>query len=265
MRAADYFDELAPRYDEEFADTSVWSIAHRIGSALLERHLPSHGLLDVLDAGCGTGKWGVPFVRAGHRVTFTDVSVRMVEAALASAEAVGAADRATGRVCPVEDLAALPDGSFDLVLCMGDPLSYCSDASAGVRELVRVCRPGGLVFVSTDSRLGYLRVFKERDGYDLDRLEQFLASGDVVGWEGVPLHAFSRRELAASFERAGAEAIGVWPLPTVSAYFLFDPAFRERLADRAFMARLVAIELRAVELGGAAGSDHLYGLFRRRA
>ncbi len=262
---AQYFDARATRYDEEFSDGSVWSIAHRIAWRLVQPHLPRGRALEVLDAGCGTGKWGRPFSAEGQAVTYSDLSPKMVEQALALARAANPRAPSEGATLSVDALDGLPDARFDLALCMGDPLSYAADPPRGIRELTRVTRSGGLILVSVDSRLGYLRVFKERDGYDLDALARFLETGDLPrSWEGLPLHAFTPEELRRAFDRAGADTVAVWSLPTVSAYFLFDPAFRARLTDPGFVDRLVELELGALGLGGAPGTHHLYGVFRRR-
>jgi ubiquinone/menaquinone biosynthesis C-methylase UbiE len=260
--SARYFDDLAPGYDQEFGESSVWAIAHRTGRRLLAEHLGGIPAT-VLDAGCGTGKWGLPFARAGARVTFTDVAQNMVDAAVTAAGEYGT--RAAGQCLPVEAMPRFADGSFALTLCMGDPLSYSADPHTGIAELVRVTEPGGTVFVSVDSRMGYLRVFKERDGYDLDKLAAFHRTGDIVGWEGLPLHAFTAAELRERFAAVGARCVGVWALPTVSAYFLFDPPFQAALRDPGFRERLTELEWEARDTGGAPGSHHLYGLFVKDA
>lgn len=265
MSTSTYFDAAAEAYDDEFGEDSVWAIAHRTARRLLRTHLADRPVGRVLDAGCGTGKWGIPFAVGGADVVFADVAERMVAAAVGSAVRAGAApDRVHPLTAPVQDMSALADAQFDLTLCMGDPLSYCGDPEAGAAELVRTTRPGGTVLLSVDSRWGYLRVFKERDGYDLDRLAEFVTDGDVVGWEQLPLHAFTDRELRDLMARHGARTVGTWTLPTVSSYFLFDPAFRERLGDADFRRRLDDVEWAALGTGSSSpGSHHLYGLFVR--
>lgn len=265
MSTSTYFDAAAEDYDEEFGEDAVWSIAHRTARRLLQEHLADHPVDTVLDAGCGTGKWGSPFAVGGAEVVFADVAERMVTAAVSSAVRAGAnPKRVHPLVAPVQDMSGLADARFDLTLCMGDPLSYCGDPERGAAELVRTTRPGGTIFVSVDSRWGYLRVFKERDGYDLERLAAFVEHGDVVGWEQLPLHAFTEGELRALMARHGARAVGTWALPTVSSYFLFDPVFRQRLGDPDFRRHLDDVEWAALGGGASApGSHHLYGLFVR--
>lgn len=97
---------------------------------------PGHRVLDVA---AGTGNATVPAARAGARVTAVDVTPELVE--------VGR--RATAGLdveWVVGDATALPftDGSFDVVLSAVGAM-FAADREATARELVRVCRPGGLV------------------------------------------------------------------------------------------------------------------------
>lgn len=263
MDAASYFDAMASSYERQFSDTSVWAIAHRTGLRLLTE-VCAEPPRRVGDIGCGSGKWGRMFSRQGIRTVFSDVAPEMVEEALRLAKQEGA-ELVSGHVGSATSLRGIEDAEFDLTLCMGDPLSYCGDYRAGVRELVRVTKPGALIYVSVDSRLGYLRIFKEKRGSELPAIEEFLATGDTIGWEGLPLHAFYEDELAALFREAGAEAVGIWELPTVSSYFLFEERFQRQLEEAHVRDRLDRIEMDAVKRGaGAVGPHHLYGLFRRR-
>jgi ubiquinone/menaquinone biosynthesis C-methylase UbiE len=262
MQSAEYFDAAAARYDEQFSESSIWGIAHAVARRILQDDLDSPPAR-VLDAGCGTGKWGVPFACAGSAVTFADIAPRMVSEALSRARQLAPKAEVKGLCVPVEAMKGLADSTFDLTLCMGDPLSYCSDYRAGIRELVRVTSAGGAIFISVDSRLGYLRVFKERDGYDLTVLMDYLQKGNLISWEGLPIHTFQPDELRQLFNGYGAECRGIWSLPTVSAYFLFDPVFQERLSDAGFRDRLLQVELEALQIGSSPGTHHLYGLFRK--
>lgn len=257
---SEVFDGMATDYDRMFSDESVWNIAHRVGAQLLSSRL-GQAPAKVADIGCGTAKWSVAYANTASRIALADISEEMVAAALGNF--AGASATVTGHPCSVCDLAPLASNEYDLVLCMGDPLSYCEDDEAGISELIRIARPGAYIFVSVDSRLGYLRIFKEKYGYDTATLARFLATGNVVGWEGLELHAFTEDELKTKFDQAGATCVGVWGLPTVSAYFLFDEAFQSQLRDPQVRDDIFAMELAALDWAAPAGTHHLYGLFRK--
>ncbi|CUA96530.1 Ubiquinone/menaquinone biosynthesis C-methylase UbiE [Thiomonas bhubaneswarensis] len=257
--AATYFDATSVGYDAEFSDSSIWSIAHRTGRTLLEQALDERTGLDIADIGCGTGKWAGFFSGRASSLLLSDVAESMLAVAVRKFAHVPSVQSLRASV---DDLGHISDASFDLVLCMGDPLSYAPDYVRGISELCRITRPGGLIFVSVDSRLGYLRILKEQHHADLDTLFTFLETGNIIGWEGLPLHAFTTKELGDLFAEAGAETLSIHSLPSASAYFLFDDRFREQIHDPRQFERLIAME-DLLRDQGSPGPHHLYGLFKK--
>jgi demethylmenaquinone methyltransferase/2-methoxy-6-polyprenyl-1,4-benzoquinol methylase len=137
------FDRISPVYDA----------MNRVMTAGLDRRwrrLTAEAVVapgdEVLDACCGTGDLALAAERAGGRVTGLDFSERMLE-------------RARRKSASVRwlrgDALALPfaDGSFDAAT-VGFGIRNVDDLEAGLRELVRILRPGG--------RLGCLEITRPR-------------------------------------------------------------------------------------------------------
>jgi 2-polyprenyl-3-methyl-5-hydroxy-6-metoxy-1,4-benzoquinol methylase len=101
--------------------------------------------LDVLDVGCGPGTITVDLAArvAPGRVVGLDVSPAPLAEARDLAARSGVAVQFT-----VGDVYALqaPDASFDVVHAH-QVLQHLTDPVAALREMARVCRPGGLVAV----------------------------------------------------------------------------------------------------------------------
>ena len=99
---------------------------------------------DILDAGCGTGRYALRLAEAGGRVSAVDPSPEMLAAARRKAAERGLA----ARFLPGE-LSALPfpDACFDLAVC-ALVLCHVADIKGAVGELARVVRPGGQVVIS---------------------------------------------------------------------------------------------------------------------
>ncbi|WP_345771833.1 methyltransferase domain-containing protein [Geodermatophilus sabuli] len=119
-----------------------WRTAENSAGYLLPHLRPG---LDLLDVGCGPGTITVDLARrvAPGRVVGLDVSPDPLGEARAAAERAG-----VPVTFAVGDVYALDagDGSFDVVHAH-QVLQHLTDPVAALREMARVCRPGGLLAV----------------------------------------------------------------------------------------------------------------------
>ncbi len=160
----------------------------------------------VLDAGAGTGRLSLHFLREGHHVTLLDPSPAMLDVARAKVEAGGFTDVAFVEA-GMHDMP-LPDAAFDLVFSDGDPLCYCIGSQReAAGEILRVLRPGGGFYVSCDNR--WIAVLGRLLQGDLETALQCASSGQSVDPYGNPVHAFDPTELAMLFGQAGAVDVRV--------------------------------------------------------
>lgn len=131
------FDHLATRYDL-INDIASLGLDRSWRRAVLDAVDPKPGEV-VLDLAAGTGTSSVPFVEAGARVVPVDMSLGML---------------AEGRRRNPEldfvagDALALPfaDDAFDAAT-ISFGLRNVADTEAGLRELLRVVRPGGRLVI----------------------------------------------------------------------------------------------------------------------
>ena len=101
---------------------------------------------EVLDIGCGVGTTAIEIARRfGARVVAADISVDMRERAAANVRQAGVEG---GVSVEAADICELPyaDGRFDRVVA--EAVTMFVDRDRAIRELVRVCRPGGLVLAT---------------------------------------------------------------------------------------------------------------------
>jgi SAM-dependent methyltransferase len=123
----------------------AWSTGASLAYVPLAAHLvdacaePLLGAL-ALDAGAGTGAATSALRRRGARVVATDVQEDMLRAGRCATNAA------------VADITALPfrDAPFDIAVG-AFVLNHLADAAAGLAEMSRVCRRGGVVLASTFS------------------------------------------------------------------------------------------------------------------
>jgi len=120
----------------------------------------------VLDVACGPGLITCEVARRAHAVTGIDITPAMIEQAEMRQQKLGL----TNMTWKIGDVLPLPfgDASFDRVLTRYS-FHHLLDPAAVLHEMVRVCRPGGMVCVidvftaSAEQAARYDAVEKLRD------------------------------------------------------------------------------------------------------
>lgn len=100
---------------------------------------------EVLDIACGPGIVSCAFAAAARKVTGMDLVPAMIEQARLLQADKGLAN-VEWRLGDATQLP-FPDGSFDLVVTRYS-FHHLMDPAAVLREMIRVCRPGGRVVVN---------------------------------------------------------------------------------------------------------------------
>ncbi len=139
------YDLFAQRYDGVKNFNSIYEHA-LLAQPILEHIAPQRAPL-VLDVAAGTGRLPLALLRHKHfqgRVIAVDLSRQMLRRA--SEKLRGYENQSTLIWCPAERLP-FADHTFDVVCCL-EALEFMTHPKASLREMVRVLRPGGLLFIS---------------------------------------------------------------------------------------------------------------------
>jgi SAM-dependent methyltransferase len=146
----------------------------QILTALLRRKLRNPTSLTIASVGCGPWqglRWLEPFAAPHGRVVGVDVE-RMH---------AGSDPPRIGYVVGTSSALPLAAGAFDVVLAL-DVLEHLDDDAAGLREVARLTRPGGLLVVTVPA------------------LPSLWGRQDVVSHHR---RRYTQRSLLAAFDRAG--------------------------------------------------------------
>jgi len=122
----------------------------------LKNYLPKKGL--ILDAGGGPGRYSVELAKMNYDVVLLDLSSENVKFAKKEVGKLGLGNNVREIVeGSILDLSRFESNSFDSVLCLGGPLSHVKggkNRKKAVKELIRVCRNKGTIFISVISKFG---------------------------------------------------------------------------------------------------------------
>lgn len=159
-----------------------------------------------LDLGCGAARNALPLARLGLRVTGTDLSAPMLDAAKARLrEAGAAADLVLAPMTPLP----FGDATFDLVVAHGiwNLARSSSEFRGALAEAARVARPGAGLFLFTFSRRTLPPSAKPDAG------ESFVFSC----WNGEPQCFLTQDEVLGELAAAGFVRAAPGPLTEYNA------------------------------------------------
>jgi len=118
----------------------------------INKHL-SPDINSVLDVGGGTGVFSVPLAQKGYNVVHFDISDKMIEIAKSKAEKMNLRN-ITFEQGISTDLSRFDDNSFDLVINMDGPVSFCGiDAIKAIKETIRVAKKKVIMTVSNRANM----------------------------------------------------------------------------------------------------------------
>lgn len=198
--AAEYDERMAGQgaLDQIFTDTET--------DFLLSRIRPAD---EVLDLGCGTGRFTLSLAERASSVTGLDISPRMLAVTRGKL-----ADRGLNADLCEADMTSLPfaDGSFDAVVSMLTLMHLPrEDRQQAFCEAARVLKPGGRLLIEVKNSV-FERLFRgDRfvavDVTDADA-EQIVFTNARGGADlAAPWHSFSPDEIASLSALAGLSLV----------------------------------------------------------
>lgn len=172
----------------------------------------------VLEIGCGRGGfscWMAKQPAPPREIVAADFS----PAAVAKGRDYAATEGITGVIWKVADIQAIdaPDASFDTVVSC-ETIEHVPDPALAVRELARVLRPGGRLFLTTPNYLGVTGLYR---GY-------MRLTGRRYSEEGQPINNFVMLPRTVSWVRKAG--LKVDHVDAVGHYFLVPGRVPRRLA-----------------------------------
>lgn len=200
------YDELSRTYDE-MGLSFEGKLGQHLRREVIKEHLPKNINAKILDAGGGTGRVTLRLAKMGYRLTLSDISPDMLDVARQKLSKERLLDRVEIKEADITSLP-FPDESFDLVLCLGGPLSL-SDSFNAAMELIRVLKSQGKIVVDVFSRYwAATREVSKNPEVALKLVKSELNHAyDIHGDWG---RVFSPEEFKKLFEGSGVKVIGLY-------------------------------------------------------
>jgi ubiquinone/menaquinone biosynthesis C-methylase UbiE len=129
----------------------------------------------VLEIGAGSGRYTKDIVAMCSELSVADISGHQIEFNKSKMRELSLIDRIKSyHVLDVLDMGIFGDSSFDCVVCIGGVINYLLDREKdGIKELLRVLKPGGVLIAGVMSFVGaslyYLDgIRREKDQFGIE-------------------------------------------------------------------------------------------------
>ncbi len=242
-----FYDRRAAEMPGEY-ETHYWRLYDAMTWESLKPFLPATAEARILDAGGGYGLWTLKLAAATRAsIDLVDLSEAMLAVAREQVARAGVADRVNATRADLRDLSMFASGTFDLILCEGDPLSICTMLGIGkgcLRELARVLKSGSPICLGIDSRPGLLA---HALGGGIEAAERLLAEGFENVYHEHGTHGFNLEELDRLLDACGLERRQALGKPVIHNHLPREVA-EARLADADYFARALDLELRYAQV-----------------
>jgi ubiquinone/menaquinone biosynthesis C-methylase UbiE len=198
-KARSYYNSVSRTYDGYYLDT-VSIFEDKVTRNYIQRFLSENAL--VLDAGCGTGNISLEFSNYVENVIGFDLSKNMIIQ-------LNHKKPLSNYLVSMADLENIPfkDNTFDLVISLYGPLSYCPDFNKACYEITRVLKRGGYLVASVYDRLALQWITTAICNLDLTyfvkgKFSTINCVGDISF-----AHFFTKPELKSRLESNGLKVI----------------------------------------------------------
>lgn len=263
---AEKYDDVESQYYWRLSDAILWHIIEtEVLPGLADR-------LNFLDAGCGTGRWGLRILRAlpNARGTFADISPDML-AVCARKVAVEAPERASVvnvDLLSPKDLAHAP---FNLSICFHNVLGFIHDLSQLISSLYEVTAKDGVVALMVPN-ISHAVYFSLRRGDVRTALNLFESNVGRFTDTMPSMRFFPIEEIISVAEREGFEILKHVGFPQFVYPDVEDTAIRgssetamKLLGNEQDFSRVLNLEIRGLSRYTASRGNNILLILRKIA
>lgn len=237
MNNAVNYNAVGPSYNARYAQNPLAGVARELRALVKQSRAR-----EVLEVGCGTGRWVIELHPLARRVIGLDFSFGMLQQARAQ-------DGELLLVGGDANHLPFPSASFDLVLSV-NALQHYTHQHAFITEARRLLRAGGaLAIVNLDPHIGRDRwyLYDYFEGVQATDLRRFPSGGTLLDW--MLAAGFTRAEWRVA-EHIHQEFVGpaIWDNPFTQKNGSSQLAL---LSEAAYAAGMNSLQAAMAEADGA--------------
>ncbi|GAB6189423.1 class I SAM-dependent methyltransferase [Marinitoga arctica] len=146
MKSWEYYNKIAKKYDKMYEEP-YWEMHNKISEKLIFDKIKNIKNGTILDIGAGTGYWTEIFLNKGFKVYALEPSKKMCDIMEFKFQNYN-------NVKIINSLAEtmkFDDKEFDIVIAMGDVLSYSEDQNIFIEKVYKVMKNGAYFIGTVDN------------------------------------------------------------------------------------------------------------------
>lgn len=251
MSVKSAYESIANEYDSQYENSLYWKVSDDITIRHMMKWIPSSG--KVIDIGCGTGEYGLHFLKRGFDVDFSDLSSEMLNIV---AEKICKLNLDYDPKLIELDLCKSDfelSENYNVIIAEGDVLGYCLDKAAQIIEkLEKNLAEEGVIFIGLDNMIINIMNTARTEG--IYKIEDFIRNGKTRCPMGLPIKQYS----VESFKKiipTSLKIVEAFGKPIIVPY-LDERNKAEIMIDSNKYAQLINLEEDAIKQGYSALGSH---------
>ena len=206
--------------------------------------------MEVLDLGCGPGRFSIEALKLGAKVTLADISSKQLSIAQRKIKKAMLEKNVRDYIqLDCTDMPEIKSNKFDFVLNIGAVISFVADKHEdAIWEIHRVLKPSGEVLTEGVSRYGVFREALAKGGLDMwknpdeNHFWSVIETGRQAWGKSWAMYMFTAEEFRNLFEKAGFEVLDLFSIPCVS--YAHDNGVEEIIQSKKARENLYEVEER---------------------